>query len=191
MLKAVWSCAPRRNAVKAALVLILFAVSAFAPAIAQVQAAITAAEAACGPNNIKFNAVQDATQHPTPHPESGKALVYLVQDIGEIHCSGCALTRAGLDGSWVGANQGSSYFFFAVAPGEHHLCINWQSVLGVRSRAFAMLNFTVEEGKTYYFRERFIFQQTEYSFTLDPTTSDEGKYLVASSAFSVSHPKTK
>jgi hypothetical protein len=182
---------PTRNAVKAALVLIVFAVSAFALAIAQDQAAITGAEAACGPKTVKFSAVQDATQHPTPQPETGKALVYLVQDIGEIHCSGCALTKAGLDGSWVGANQGSSYFFFAVAPGEHHLCVNWQSVLDVRSRAFAMLNFTAEEGKTYYFRERFIFQKTEYSFTLEPTNSDEGKYLVASSVFSVSHPKTK
>jgi hypothetical protein len=173
---------------KTALVLILAAASAFA----QDQAAITAAEAACGPKNVKFDANQDTTQHPTPQPETGKALVYVVQDTGGIHCTECALTKVGLDGSWVGANQGSSYFFFPVTPGEHHLCINWQSRLESRSRAFAMANFTVEEGKTYYFQQRFIYSAAAGyygSFTLDLTNSDEGKYLVASSAFAVSHPK--
>jgi hypothetical protein len=175
---------------KAALVLSLFAASAFAQAPLQNQSLIAASEAACGPKNVKFDAEQDATHHPTPEPETGKALVYVVQDIDEIHCSSCALTKTGLDGSWVGANQGSSYFFFAVTPGEHHLCVNWQSRLEYRSRAFAMANFTADERKTYYFRERFIFvPNTGYSFTLDPINSDEGKYLVATSSFSVSHPK--
>jgi hypothetical protein len=27
-----------------------------------------------------------------------------------------------LDGSWIGANYGTSYLFFSVAPGEHRLC---------------------------------------------------------------------
>jgi hypothetical protein len=171
---------------KTAVVLILLAASAFA----QDEAALTAAEAACGPKNVKFDANQDSTQHPTPQPEAGKALVYVVQDNGAVFCTECPLTKAGLDGSWVGANQGDSYFFFPVSPGEHHLCINWQSWLESRSRAFAMANFTAEEGKTYYFRERFLhFTGSEGSFTLELSNSDEGKYLVASSALSVSHPK--
>jgi hypothetical protein len=181
---------------KAALVALLFAASAFA----QDQAAITAAEATCGAKDVKFEAKQDSTQHPTPQPEPGKALVYVVLDLGQ--CSACtshtsvfytdveyALTKVGMDGAWVGANHGSSYFFFAADRGEHHLCINWQSRLDIRSRALAMASFTAEEGKVYYFRERIFPGAHDYSFDLDSINSDEGKYLVASSPLSVSHPK--
>ncbi|MGB8595873.1 MAG: hypothetical protein WCD48_10235 [Candidatus Sulfotelmatobacter sp.] len=170
---------------KTALVVILLAVSTFV----QDQSAIVAAEAACGAKDIKFAAKQDATQHPTPQPDADKALVYVVQEIGQLQCTGCALTRVGMDGSWVGANQGSSYFFFAADPGDHHLCMNWQSRLDYRSRSFAMANFTAEAGKVYYFRARIFPGRYDYSFDLDPINGDQGKYLVASSAFSVSHPK--
>jgi len=180
---------------KAALIVLLFAASAFA----QDQSAILAAESACGAKEVKFDAKQATTQHPAPQPEPGKALIYVVEDLGQ--CSECtphsiftsvdqALTKVGVDGAWVGANRGSSYLFFAADPGEHHLCINWQSRLEARSRAFAMLNFTAEEGKIYYFRARvFPGQDGDYSFDLDPVNSDQGKYLVAVSASSVSHPK--
>ena len=174
---------------KAAFVLILFAASAFSQAIAQDQAAITAAEVGCGPKNVKFDANQDTTQHPTPQPETGKALVYVVQNLGELQCTGCALTKVGLDGMWLGATQGSSYVYFPVEPGERHICVNWQSRLGWRSRSLALANFTAEAGHVYYFRIRLSISRFIYSFDLDPVNSDEGRLLVASSAFSVSHPK--
>ena len=181
---------------KAALVLVLFAGSAYA----QDPAAVAASEAACGSKAVAFTVKQDVTQHPTPQPEPGTALIYVVEDLGK--CPNCdggsnafstnvnqALTKVGMDGAWAGANQGSSYFFFAVSPGEHHLCINWQSRLETRSRAFAMASFTAEEGKVYYFRERVFPGAHDYSFDLDSINNDEGKYLVASSVYSVSHPK--
>jgi len=172
---------------KAALIVLLFATSAFS----QDQAAITAAEAACGPKNIRFDATEDADNHPTPQPEPGKALVYLIQDLGEVQCTGCALTKVGLDGTWMGANQGSSYVFFAADPGDRHLCVNWQSRLSVRSQAYAMANFTAEAGHVYYFHTRISVSRMIYDFDLDPVNSDEGKYLLALSAHSVSHPKDK
>jgi hypothetical protein len=185
---------------KAALVVIFFAASAFA----QDQSAIAAAEAACGPKNIDFDVKIDSKQHPTPQPEPGKALVYVVADLGQCpDCGGSpgwrniatdvdqALTKAGMDGAWAGANRGSSYFFFAADPGEHHLCINWQSQMEERSRAFAMANFTAGAGKIYYFRARLFPGGGDYSFDLDLINSDEGKFLVASSAFSISHPKNQ
>lgn len=184
---------------KTVLVVLLFAASVFA----QDPGAVVAAESACGPANTKFDVKPDATQHPTAQPDSGKSFVYVVEDLGE--CPGCiasnsfagffntvdnAVTKVGMDGAWMGANRGSSYIFFAVSPGEHHLCMNWQSRLQSRSRAFAMANFTTEEGKAYYFRERvFPGHSGDYVFELDPVNSDEGKYLVAMSPFSVSHPK--
>jgi hypothetical protein len=51
-----------------------------------------------------------------------------------------------------------------------------------------MASFTAEEGKV-YFRERVFPGAHDYSFDLDAINSDEGKYLVASSLYSVSHAK--
>jgi hypothetical protein len=170
---------------KATLVLLLLAGSAFA----QDPAAVTAAKAACGPASVKFDAQQDATQHPMPEPDPGKAMVYVVQSLGEIECTSCLLTKVAMDGAWVGANQGSSYLFFSAEPGEHHICVNWQSRLQIRSQALALANFTAEAGHVYYFRVRLSESRVIYVFDLDRINSDEGKFLVASSGFSVSHPK--
>ncbi len=183
---------------KAALVLILFVTSAFAQVTPQYQSPVAVAEAACGPKNVKFE-VGTGTADP-PKPEPSKALVYVIQDLGRCpDCTGAAegrftnvdqaLTKVGMDGAWIAANQGSSYVFFSVTPGEHHLCANWQSRLEVRSRAFAMTNFTAEAGKIYYFGERLFAGGDDYFFDLDLVNSDEGKYLVATSVLSVSHAK--
>ncbi len=174
-----------------ALAIVCFVIPAFAQVTAKYQSPIAAAEAACGPKNVRFEVKMGATDPPQAEP--GKALVFVIEDLGQ--CPDCnngvsnAVTKVGMDGAWVGANQGNSYFFFAATPGEHHLCINWQSRLEVRSRAFAMANFTAEEGKVYYFRERVFPGEHDYSFDLDPVNTDEGKYLVATSGFSVAHPK--
>lgn len=172
-----------------ALAVTLYVVASFAQAMAQDTNAIAAAQSACGPKEIKFEAKGDATQHPTPQPDSAKALVYVVQDLGQAQCSDCALTRVGMDGAWVGANPGSSYFFFTAEPGEHHLCVNWQSRLGLRNQAFAMANFTAEAGYVYYFRSRISMSRMIYDFDLDRVNSDQGKFLVASSPLSVFHVK--
>jgi hypothetical protein len=176
------------SAVKALLTLVLMTSSV---AFAQNNAALAAAEAACGPKEIKFDAKQDSTQHPTPQPDADKALIYVVQEIGEIQCKSCALTKVGLNGTWMGANQGSSYFFFPATPGENHLCLNWQSRLEVHARAVALVNFTAEAGKVYYFRARIFPGHQDYSFDLDPINSDQGKLLIALSAFSNSRPRVQ
>lgn len=183
---------------KCALVVLLFAASA----VAQDPAAAAAAESACGPASTRFE-VRPATQHPTPAPDPAKASVYVIEDLGQ--CPGCinsnslggffnsvdhAITKIAMDGTWIGANRGSSYIFFMADPGEHHLCMNWQSRLESRSRAFAMANFIAEAGRIYYFRERvFPGHSGDYVFELDPVNSDEGKYLVATSAAGISKPK--
>lgn len=171
------------------LLAIILLTSSFA--FAQDPAAIAAAEAACGPKDVKFDAKQDPTQHPAPQPDADKALVYVVQEMGEEQCKGCALTKVGVDGAWVGANQGSSYFFFSTSPGEHHLCLNWQSRFETLSRAFALADFTGAAGRVYYFRARIFPGHGDYSFDLDLINRDQGKFLVASSAFSNSHPRNQ
>jgi len=182
----------------AAAVLLSFS-SAFLSAFAQDRVAAMAAESACGPAQINYSATADTNHHPNPQPDPDKALVFVVEDIGQ--CADCsksnaiindvsaAIVKVGADGAWIGAGRGSSYLFFPVEPGEHHLCVNWQSRLSVRARAFAMSNLTAEAGKTYYFRVRLFPGDAEFSFDLEQVNSDEGKYMVASSPLSVSHPK--
>lgn len=169
------------------LVLVLLA----GTAVAQDQSAITAAAAACGPKDVNFEVKADQNQHPVPQSDSQKALVYVVQEFGQVECKGCAVTKIGLDGAWVGANKGNSYIYFFAEPGERHLCMNRQSRFESRSRAFAVANFTAEAGKTYYYRARVFPGHLDISFDLDPINSDQGKLLVASSALSVSAPKGK
>jgi len=69
----------------------------------------------------------------------------------------------GLDGQWIGATNGNSYFYFSVDPGEHHLCTNWQgfSFLG-KTRAAGALHFTAEPGGVYYFRAKDIYVSDKY-----------------------------
>lgn len=168
-------------------------------AFAQDHVAISAAQSACGPAQINFSATTDVSQHPTPQPDPDKALVFVVEDLGQ--CVDCAVNRSliadvsgaivkvGADGSWMGATRGNSYLFFAVAPGEHHLCFNWQSRMSERAPAFAMSNLNAEAGKSYYFRARLFPGEADFSFDLDQVSSDQGRYLVASSPVSVSRPK--
>ena len=89
---------------KAALVAILFATSAFA----QVQSPLAAAEAACGPREIEFN-TKAADIQPLSQPEAGKSLVY-VAEVFEKAANQLArpTLRVGLDGTWVGAVKGDT-----------------------------------------------------------------------------------
>ena len=57
---------------------LVFVFSASALVFSQDQVAIRAAEAAYGPKNVKFDAKQDATQHPVPQPAPDQANLYRV-----------------------------------------------------------------------------------------------------------------
>jgi len=150
-----------------------------------------AVKAACGPGDVKFNVRSSEGRQTAPQPEPGKAIVYVV---GEYERPGNELAtptvRVGLDGSWVGANRGTSHLFFPVEAGEHHLCSDWQSMpfwIHVQS---SLASLTAEPGQTYYFRAR-IMESSPSVWTLDlePVNSDEGRLLLATSPLSDSRPK--
>ena len=177
---------------KAALVMIFFAASAFGQEIP-----VAAAESACGPADTQFTIKTTDGLQSLRQPEPGKALVYVIED-QKMSYVRSVTSRVGLDGAWVGANRGNSYLFFSVDPGEHHLCADWVSDFVAGGRVVALAPLTAEAGKTYYFRARTIagasslgekLRENGASIDLDPVNSDEGKLLVASSALSVSHPK--
>jgi len=169
---------------RSALFVMLLTASAFG------QQESSAPAAACGPKTTSFDVKLDESQHTLAQPEPGKALVYFVQDIGEVNCfDSCLTTKIGLDGAWVGANQHNAYFSMSVEPGEHHVCANPQSHVGWIRRQVALANFTAEVGKVYYFRTRGFFGGNQLLFDLDPVDSDQAKYLISSYPLSVSHPK--
>lgn len=174
---------------KHVLVILLFTVAALAQQGAD-------AAAACGPTKTSFDIKLDDSQHTLSQPESGKALVYFIQDIGAVNCLGpCMKTRIGVDGGWVGAVQHNSYFSVSVDPGEHHVCARPQSRVAPEtsekyaSVLLALAHFTAEAGKVYYFRTRSFSTQNQAIFDLERIDADQGRYLIAYYPLSVSRMK--
>jgi hypothetical protein len=169
--------------------LAVFATSAFA----QDQAA-PSPTAACGPASAQFDS-QKGEKQALSQPVDGKGQVYVVEVfekvVGEL---AHPTLRVGMDGQWVGADKGNSYLTFPVGPGEHHLCTNWQSHFRRFSKQAAFAGFNAEAGKNYYFRAKIVEHGgatggSTFSLDLDQVNEDEGKYLVASSASSISQLK--
>jgi len=104
-------------------------------------------------------------------------------------CVGCKVTtRVGVDGQWVGADRGNSYFAYTVTPAEHHLCVNWQGVQG-----HGVASLKAEPGKVYYFAINVKIRQDqsgiEQHLDLAALNEDEGKYLAKTSALAAATPR--
>jgi hypothetical protein len=166
---------------KIAVVALFFAASAFARAVPTVSAA------ACGAEKSSFKVTLDESQRTLAEPEPGKARVYFFQDAGTGMTLGYPTTKLGMDGVWVGATHGDSYFSVSVEPGEHHVCATLQSSLVAQRVELA--HFTADAGKIYYYRIRLLLSRSIELLELDPIDSDQGKYLIASFRLSVSTPK--
>jgi hypothetical protein len=147
----------------------------------------------CGPANIDFNVSSPNDGAPPPTPESGKALVYVIQVIenGPNMALDDATTRFGVDGAWVGANHGNSYFYFSVDPGQHDVCVDWQSSLLARSELASAANLDANAGSTYYFQVRTRDATKEYPGYVKIKLVDEaeGRLLLGSSSRVTSRPK--
>jgi hypothetical protein len=172
-----------KQTVPAILLLAFFASSA----LAQDPSATASSSGGCGPNEAQFDVTTNKKDHPLAQPDSGKALIYVVEDIER-----GPTMRVGLDGAWVGANKGKSYFFFPVDPGDHQLCTKWQSGVFKKTaeRIGSATAVNAEAGKVYYFRIQ-VYERTERDSTvkLEPVEPAEGQFLVSSSWFSTSRPK--
>ena len=146
---------------------------------------------ACGPDAVRFDVKTDLPPQAVT-AQAGKALVYVIEDS---HFG--ATVRIGMDGAWVGANHGDSWFSFLAGPGDHHLCADWQSILRNTSESalpelISLTTFRAEAGEVYYFRVRISNSVTGSSYTfvdLTPTDRDEGQFLIASYKFSTFHSK--
>lgn len=155
-------------------------------ALGQDKTAVAAAEAACGPRDMNFEVKVDGPQEPTPTPENGKALIFVVQEDD-------ITSRFGVDGEWVGALKGRTYFFVQLDPGEHHLCATARGMgPAVRYPRVALQQLRAEAGMTYYFVPHIVGESVyaiDTKFDLSQVDPDEGKALVARAKFSTSRPK--
>ena len=178
------------NAVKF-LVLPMFFLSLSLPA--QDKPAAAAGTPGCGEDGIKFS-VKTGSGPSTLQPQSGKALVVFIEDDSNFNSVPRPTTRAGVDGSWMGATHGNSWFAFSVDPGVHHLCASWQTtvVLG-KGHKTAAAHFNADAGGVYYFAVRNTFLKSEFAETTDislvPLDSDEGQLLANKFAMSASQPR--
>ena len=182
------------------LALLLFALPAV-PAHTQDQSAAGLAGTGCGPEKVQFDVKTDKHQHIEPQPEPGKALVYVFEQVkldGDELPVNLATIRVGLDGQWVGANHGRSYFSFAVDPGEHSICASWQTTwvkiarLAPASNLASAANLTAEAGKVYYFEANVDERNSEHrqpGVRLEKIDPAEGRLLIADSSLSTSRPK--
>jgi len=139
------------------------------------------------PQRSVFRRKNDRKQHPVATPDTGKAIVYVFEDME----SGPTM-RVGVDGAWVGANKRKSYFFFFVDPGEHQVCTNWQSgtFKETSKRIGSAMTLKAEAGKIYYLRTQ-IYERSErdQNVKLEPVETAEGQFLISASAFSIFRPK--
>lgn len=158
---------------------------------AQDQAPAARTAAGCGPEGVQFDVKTDASKHPIPAAESGRSLVYVFQDeIRDpmIAYIGHPTTRVGLDGAWIGANHGKSYFFYAMDPGEHSLCAEAQSA--EHTQLGSAYRFTAEAGKAYYFQVKVEQRQNHQArVSLERTNDAQGQLLTSNLPLSSSQQK--
>lgn len=156
----------------------------------------------CGPAGIKFDVTTAKHGPAAPSLDATKSRIYFLQDDLEFNSRPRPTVRFGVDGKWVGATHSNSYFYISVDPGEHDICANWQSFVGLGTqRSTAAAHFTAEAGKTYYFRAQNVTKMdhsggehdTEYvrlaEIVLQPLDPDEAQVIMHSFSLSSSHPK--
>jgi hypothetical protein len=175
------------NILKSAwLVLLLFLLwGSFLPASAWAQTDLAGAPG-CGAPDTKFEVKTEKQPH-SAQPDAAKALVYFIEDDSDFGSHPKPTTRLGVDGEWVGATHGNSYFHFLVDPGVHHLCASWQTIVILgQGHKTAAAHFTAEAGGVYYFEAKntWWLDHGTASINLHPLDSDEGQLLANKAAFS-------
>jgi hypothetical protein len=154
------------------------------PTLAQDSGAAALAAAGCGAPETEFTVKLDKKTHPLPQPEPGKATVVVFAQFGSA-CIGCAIARAGIDGSWVGALEHTAYSYFSIAPGDHRVCVELQSSLKRISQMAAAVSLTAEAGNVYYLHVL----PANNKLLLKPVDPAEGPLLIKSAALSTATPK--
>ena len=171
-----------------ALLLLCVASSTFGQDSAPPQASAVAP--GCGPANGSFEVKSESKQHPVAAPQDGKAIVYFLQDDKYFKSRPRPTDRWGIDGQWVGATQANDYAYYYVDPGEHHLCVQWQTRIDLQSgHQTAVAHFRAVAGKSYYFRALDRDNRGIDEVKLGPADRDQAQLLMTIFGYSSSKPK--
>ena len=123
---------------------------------------------ACPSADLKYETKTDKSQHPTPEPSTGKALVYILRPT----MFGNAIqTKLAVDAQWVGVNRGHNYFFLELEPGEHFFCS--------KAENRSVLGLTLEANKTYYLEQKVKMGLMKARNKLAMLKDEEGKKKLA------------
>jgi hypothetical protein len=147
----------------------------------------------CGDDAVEFDAKQEKENPGLPALAEGKALIVFVESMpNEMKVQ--STTRFGVDGAWVGATKGDSYFTVTVDPGDHNLCASMQSAPSRMKKTFTqMTSVTAEAGKVYYFEAAVNvvgnMNMGIASFDFAQLAEKEGKYRVKAWKVATSKPK--
>lgn len=149
---------------------------------------------ACGDDSVKFDVSPlKNVARPGPPPDGKAQIVFVENESQGLGFGMHATIRYGVDGAWAGANNGNTFFVMNVDPGEHHLCVSWQSALKMLKKSIDVTSFTAEAGKVYYYAANITITAVagasgpgvtnggggaNVAFALAPLNEDEGKYRV-------------
>jgi hypothetical protein len=165
-------------------------------ALAQTSPAIGHAALGCGDPKVKFD-VKAGKSGGVAHTDPAKALVYLIEDDFNFPGPPTPTTRVAIDGQWVGANHGNSYFAVPISPGSHDLCTSWQNLKLTRGSRSAGRHFTAKPGGVYFFEVKNSRYPSKTSFapdtvdvTVDHLDPNEGRILISNFKLSTSRPKS-
>ena len=176
----------RNNSIRVAIILGGFAFLAFVGTTGAQDASGRTAPA-CGPANAHFK-IKLSKDHPAvAQPEPGKAMVYFIQVGGPPGFHQHYTIGIGMDGAWVGAYEHDSFFAVPVAPGKHHVCAEVHAFVWKGSN-LALVHFTAEAGKAYFFRTQFLARPTSDLLDLERVDSDLSGYLIPSLPMSLLQP---
>jgi hypothetical protein len=103
----------------------------------------------CGPADTQFKVKLDKKASRPPAAEPGQAQIVFLETLDGDFPSG-PVSRFAIDGNWVGASKGASYFAVAVAPGTHQVCASRQSGIALERQNVGALTVHAQAGKTYY-----------------------------------------
>ncbi len=127
---------------------------------------------ACGSDMVKFDVTLKKGQPAPALPAPGNAQIVFIEDEDLMVAPfSSATVRFGMDGSWMGADNGNSYFVVDIAPGVHHFCASWQS-----KRSFDLAPVNAEAGKVYYFAAEVTVSEYGNHLGLSQLNDDQGQY---------------
>jgi hypothetical protein len=142
---------------------------------------------ACESEPAKFQ-IKPLSGNPPAQPEPGKALLFLIEKDVDGAAFSTPTASIDMDGKWLGATHGASYFYLMVDSGVHHFCstVKFGGLMG-SGRAMAHLN--AEAGNVYYFEVKNTVFPGDADTELLSIDSDEGQYLISGSDLVVALPK--